>query len=62
MGKGVKYSADTEGPRRVKGIINQISFIYGKKKNYIHTHTFFKRTATAVKAFQYPLITADHNK
>lgn len=39
MGKGVKYSADTEGPRRVKGIINQISFIYGKKKNYIHTHT-----------------------
>lgn len=61
MGKGVKYSADTEGPRRVKGIIKQISFIYGKKK-IIYTHTFFKSTATAVKAFQYLLITADHNK
>lgn len=44
MGKGVKYSADTEGPRRIKGIINQISFIYEKKKKsilYIHTHFFF---------------------
>lgn len=44
MGKGVKYSADTEGPRRIKGIINQISFVYEKKKKnlyYIYTHTFF---------------------
>lgn len=43
MGKGVKYSADTEGPRRIKGIINQISFVYEKKKNlyYIYTHIFF---------------------
>lgn len=46
MGKGVKYSADTEGPRRIKGIINQISFVYEKKKKksilYTHTHFFFK--------------------
>lgn len=43
MGKGVKYSADTERPRRIKGIINQISFVYEKKKilYYIYTHFFF---------------------
>lgn len=62
MGKGVKYSADTEGPRRIKGIINQISFVYEKKKKsilYIHTHIFFLKYSNSCESFSIP---TDHSR
>lgn len=61
MGKGVKYSADTERPRRIKGIINQISFVYEKKKNsilYIHT-LFFLKYSNSCESFSIP---TDHSR
>lgn len=60
MGKGVKHSADTEGPRRIKEIINQISFVYEKKKKIyiIYTHIFLKYS-NSCESFSIP---TDHSR